>query len=160
MYLVNLLLVLQHAGVGGDELLAVEALAEAFVGLLALLLNLLLDLGDMVLNEDVGAVALLAVLVVDEGVVECVHMAAGLPDAGMHEDGAVEAHDVLVHLHHGLPPGLFDVVFQFDAELTVVVDSGEAIIDFRTGEDETVFFGVSHHFLEKFVLICHIFCVF
>ena len=92
--------------------------------LLAFLLDLLLNLGDMVLDEHVGAVALLAVLVVDEGVVEGIHVAAGLPDARVHEDGAVQTHDILVHLHHSLPPILLDIVLQLHAQLTVVIHGG------------------------------------
>ena len=111
----------------------------------------------MILDEDVGAVALLAVLVVDQGIVESIHVAGGLPDARVHEDGAVQTHDVLVHLHHSFPPVLLDIILQLHAQLTVVVDSGEAVVDLRAREDESVFLGVSHHFLEEIVLICHIF---
>jgi len=78
-------------------------------------------------------------------------VAAGFPDAGVHEDGAVEPHDVLVHLHHSLPPSLLDIVFQLYTQLAVVIHSGEAVVDFAAGEDETVFLGVSHHFLEEIV---------
>ena len=156
MDLVDFLLVLKHAGVGGDKLLAVEVLSEAFVGFLALLLYFLLDLGYVVFYEHVGAVAFLAVFVVDEGVVEGVHVSAGLPDARVHEDGAVYAHNVLVHLHHGLPPCLLDVVLEFGAQLAVVVHGGKAVVDFAAREDESVFFGVGYHFLEEIVLVCHI----
>ena len=64
-------LVAQHVGVGLAELLLVEAVAELAASLLHLLVDLLLDLGEVVLDEHVGAVSFLGVLVVDEGVVEC-----------------------------------------------------------------------------------------
>ena len=93
---VALLLVLEDAGVGLAEHCLVELVAEALGSLLTLLVDLLLDLGNLVLDEDIGAIALLAVTVVDQGIVERIHMARGLPDGGVHEDGAVDAHDVLV----------------------------------------------------------------
>ena len=112
MNFVNLFLVLQHTGVGGDKLLAVEGVTEAFMGFLAFFVYLLFYLGYIVFDKDIGTVTFLAVLVVDERVVECVDMTAGFPDARMHEYGTVQTNDVLMHLNHGFPPILFDIVFQ------------------------------------------------
>ncbi len=156
MDLVYLLLVLQHAGVGGDKLLAVKALAKALAGFLHLFLYLVLYLGYVVLDEHVGAVALLAVAVVDERVVESVHVAAGLPDARVHEDGAVQPHNVLVHLHHGAPPVLLDIVLQLHAQLAVVVHRRQTVIDLRARKHEAILLCVSHYLVEIH-LICHIF---
>jgi len=47
----------------------------------------------------------------------------------VHEDGGVDAHDVLVEQHHALPPVLLDVVLQLYAVLAVVIDSTQAIVD-------------------------------
>ena len=79
-------LILEYAAVGRAELCFVEALAELLRSLGYLLIYLLLDLGQLILDEDVSAVALLRVLVVDEGVIEGVDVARGLPDLGVHED--------------------------------------------------------------------------
>ncbi len=152
---VNLFLMFKHTGVGGDELLAVEGIAEAFVGLLAFLVDFLFDFGYVVLDEHIGTIAFLGVLVVDEGVVEGIHMAGGFPDAWVHEDGGVDADDVLVVLHHAAPPVLLDVVFEFGTQLAIVVNGGEAVVYFAGGEYEAVFLGVGYYFFEEFFLICH-----
>ena len=89
-------LLLEHAAVGGAKLRLVEGLAEAFACLGNFFFNLLLVLADLVLDEHVGAVALFRVAVVDEGVVEGIHVSACLPHGGVHENGSVDAHDVVV----------------------------------------------------------------
>ncbi len=38
-------------------------------------------------------------------------MTTGFPGGGVHKDGGVQTHDVLVHAGHGGPPVIFDVVF-------------------------------------------------
>ena len=63
-------LILKYTAVGRAELRFVEALAELLRSLGYLLIDLLLDLRQLILDEDVSAVALLRVLVVDEGVIE------------------------------------------------------------------------------------------
>ncbi len=146
---------LQHTGVGGDELLAVEGVAEAFVSLLAFLIDFLLNLGNVVLNQHIGAIAFLGVLVVNQRVVEGVHMSRCLPDAWVHEDGGVDADNVLMILYHGTPPILLDVVFQFRTQLTIVVYGGQAVVYLAGREYEAVFLGVGYYFFEEFFLICH-----
>ena len=151
---VALLLVVEDAGIGGTEFLLVEALAKSLGSLLYLLVNLLLILADLVLDEVVGTVALLRVAVVDQGVVECVDMAAGLPHRGVHEDGGVDTDDVGMEEHHGLPPVLLDIIFQLHAVLTVVVNGGETIIDFRTRKDKAILFAMAYYLLE-YIFLCH-----
>ena len=156
---VALLLVLQDAGVGRAELLFVEGVA-IFLGSLGHFLgDFLVILGYLVLDEHVRAVALLRVAVVDEGVVEGVHVSAGLPDGGVHEDGGVDAHDVLVQQHHALPPVLLDVVLQFHAVLTVVIHSAQSVVNLAAGEDEAVFLAVRDDFLKN-VFLCHFLIVY
>ncbi len=139
---VALLLVFQHAGVGGAELLFVEGLAEAFARLGYFLFDFLLILGNLVLDEHVGAVALFRVAVVDQRVVEGVDVSRRFPDGGVHEDGRVDAHDVLVEQHHRLPPVVLDVVLQFHAVLSVVVHGAESVVNVARGEHEAIFLTV------------------
>ena len=70
MQLVTLLLILEHTRVGLAEHRLIELVAEAFGGFLYLLVHLLLDLGDLVLDEHIGAIAFLAVSVINQRVVE------------------------------------------------------------------------------------------
>ena len=73
--LLDLGFVFQDARVCGHKLFLVEGIAEALAGFLHLFINLLLDFGHIVFDEHIGAVAFLAVAVVDERVVEGVDVA-------------------------------------------------------------------------------------
>ena len=73
----------------------------------------------------------------------------------MHEDGAVDADDVLVQQGHRLPPVTLDIVFQLNAVLCIVINRAQAVIDFTRGEHKAIFLGVRHDFLENIFLFCH-----
>ena len=120
---------LGHAGRRLQIFRLVEAVAEALAGLLDFLLDLLVVFSYLVLDEHIGTIALLRVAVVNQGVVEGIDVAGGLPDGGVHEDGRVNAHDVLVEQHHRLPPVLLDVVFQLYAHLAVIIDCAQSVVD-------------------------------
>ena len=143
---------LGDAGRRGAVFLLVERLAEALAGLLDLLLDFLILLGQPILDEHVGAVALLRVAVVDERVVEGAQVTRSLPRFGVHENRRVDADDVLVELDHRVPPVAFDIVFQLDAVLAVIVDSSQTVVDFARRKYESVLLAVSDQLLEKFLL--------
>ena len=145
---------LGDAGRRGAVFLLVERLAEALAGLFDLLFDLLVLFGDPLLDEYVGAVTFLRILVVDQRIVEGRNVSRSLPCAGVHEDRGVDTHDVFVELDHRIPPVALDVVLQLDAVLTVVVDGAQTVVDLARREDEAVLLAVGHEFLEKFVL-CH-----
>ena len=71
-----------HARRGGTVLLLVEGLAEALARLLHLLGDLLVLLGEPILDQHVGTVTLLRVAVVDKRIVERADMSRSLPRAG------------------------------------------------------------------------------
>ena len=123
MQRVALGLMLEHTGVGGAKLCLVEALAETLGGLSHLLGDFVVDFGYLVLDEHISAITLLRVLVVNQRVVERIHVARCLPDGRVHEDGRVDAHDVFVEQRHRVPPITFDIVFELNAVLTVVIHS-------------------------------------
>ena len=66
--------VLQYVGAGGAVLGLIERVTETLGGLGNLLLYLLIILGYLILNQDVGTITLLGVAVVNQGVVECVNV--------------------------------------------------------------------------------------
>ena len=144
----------QHVGIGGAELFLVKGIAKLLAALGHLFLDLLLDLAQEILDEDIGPVALLGVLVVDKRVVEGTHVAGSLPNAGVHEDGGVNAHDILVQTGHGLPPIVLDVVFELHAHLAIIINGSQTIVDFAGGENESVLLAVGYQHLKKFIL-CH-----
>ena len=129
MQCVALLLGFLHALAGLHIFCLVERVTETLASLLNLFLNLLVVFGNLVLNQHVGTIALLTVAVVDEGIVESIHVARGLPDGGVHKNGAVNTHDILVQQNHRLPPILLNVVFQLHTVLTVVINSTQSIVD-------------------------------
>ena len=143
---------LRHAGRGLAVLRLVERLAETLAGLLDLLLHLLVLFGDPLLDEHVGAVALLRIPVVDQRVVERRHVARSLPGFGMHENGGVDAHDVLMQLDHRIPPVALDIVLQLHAVLPVVIDGGQTVVDLARRKHEPVLLAVGDQLLEKFFL--------
>ena len=97
---VKLLLVLQHAGVGIAELGLVKGFAELLPCLLHLLVYFVLVLRHLLFYEHVGAVTLLGVAIINEWVVESVHVTGCLPYCGVHEYGGVYADDVVVQQYH------------------------------------------------------------
>ena len=109
----------KHAGLG--------QLAAAFG---AVALPLIVD------GYVVGPPAALAVLAVAHGVGESGDVAAGLPDAGVHDDGGLDADDVVAELDQGAPPVALDVVLELDAEGAVVPEPAEAAVDLGGLEDE------------------------
>ena len=84
----------------------------------------------------VGAEALLAVAAVDERVGERGEVAARLPHLRRHEDGGVEADDVVAQLHHRAPPGVLDVALEEHAEGAVVPGGAEPAVDLARREDQ------------------------
>ncbi len=146
---IDLGLVLDHAGIGLPEhgfVKVFEALGSLFDLLGDFAFELVLD---KVLNQNVGTVAFFGVLVVNKGIVECIHVTRSLPDFGVHEDGRIQTHDVFVHLYHGAPPSILDVVFEFDAHRAVIVNGAQAVINFGRWIDEAIFFGVGNDLLEN-----------
>ena len=145
----------EDVGVGLAEFGFVEAVSEALATLLNLLVDLLLDLGEIVLYENIGAIALLGVTVVDEGVIEGGNVPGRNPGAGMHEDGGIYAYYILVQANHCLPPVVLDIVLELHAQLAIVIHGSEAIINLAGREDKPIFLAVGYQNLEKFVL-CHL----
>ena len=88
----------------------------------------------------VRAVPLLAHLAVDERVGEAGDVAAGFPDFRVHDDGGLEADDVVAAAHHVVPPAVADVFLQLGAERAVVEKAVEAAVDFGRGENEAAAF--------------------
>jgi len=119
--LIPFLLVFQNPRVGGPELRLIEGIAKPFTGFVDLFRDFIFDFGQLLLNKHVGPVSFFGILVVDEGVVERVDMARGLPDSGVHEDGRIDPYHILVQKDHTVPPIFLDVVLQLDAVLSVVV---------------------------------------
>ena len=84
----------------------------------------------------VGAEAVLAVPAVDQRIGEAGDVAGRLPHPRMHQDGGVEALDVVARVDHRVPPAVLDVLLELDAERAVVPHRAEAAVDLGGLEDE------------------------
>ena len=84
----------------------------------------------------VGPEPVLALAAVHQRIGEAGHVAGGLPDARVHEDGGIEPLDVVPGVHHGPPPAVLDVLLELDAERPVVPDRAESAVDLGGLEDE------------------------
>ena len=147
VYLVIFGLFAQHIGVCSPELGLVKGVSELLFALSHLFFNLFLDLAQVIFDEDIGPVALLGIFVVDEGVVEGSYVSGGLPDARVHENSGVNAHDILIQAGHGLPPIVFDVVFELDTHLAIVINGCQTVVNLAGREDKAILLAVSYqHF--------------
>jgi len=54
----------------------------------------------------------------------------------VHDDGGIQAHDVIAMMDHRPPPGAFDVVFQLNAQGTIIEKTRIAAIDFARRKNE------------------------
>ncbi len=73
-------------------------------------------LGAPVLNDLVGAEALVALAAVHQRIGEAAEMAARYPGLRVHQDRGVKADVVGILLHELLPPGVLDVLLELGAE--------------------------------------------
>ena len=112
-----------------------------------------IDLGVLLADELIGAVACLAGAAVQQGVREAGHMAGGHPGLGVHDDGCIQAHVVGAFLHELFQPCLLDVVFELDAKGAVVPAVGQTAVDLGTGEHiTTVLAEIDDHIKGLFAL--------
>ena len=100
MQRILLLFIFQHARIRLTEHRFVELVTKTLASLVHLFLHLLVILGELLLDEHVGTIALLRIAVVNQRVVEGIHMPARLPNGGVHEDGGIDAHNILIEQHH------------------------------------------------------------
>src|SRR5687767_5408957 len=109
----------------------------------------------MAFYEVINAVTFFAVLIVDHRIAEAVYVAGSFPGGRVHENGGVDAYDVLVHLGHAFPPIVAYILFQLGAVLAIVVYGTQAIVYFTGWENESVFFTMRYNRLEFILICCH-----
>ena len=106
-------------------------------------------------DELVGAVAGLAGLAVEQGIGEAGHMAGRDPGLGVHDDGGVKAHVIGALLNELFEPGLLDVVFELNAEGTVVPGVGKSAVDLAAGVHEAAVFAQCNDLVHGFFAFFH-----
>ncbi len=94
-------------------------------------------------------------LAVHQRVVEVHHVAGRLPDLGVHDDGAVQADDVVALADDVVPPGVLDVALQLHAQRAVVPKAVDAAVDLGRRKDETPPLAQRHQLVHQVVGIIH-----
>ena len=113
--------------------------------------------GQVMPGELIGPEAALAAigLAIDHRVAEAGHVAAGLPDLGIHDQRTIDPHHVDFLAvgsqgriaDHVLPPALLHVLLELDAEGTIVPEAVDAAVDFTRLKDETTSAAQGHQLL-------------
>ena len=143
------------AGGAGDVMLVDEGLHLGMGVCINGLVQLIAGFCAPVLNDLVGAEALIALTAVHQRIGEALEMAGGDPGLGIHQDGGVKTHVVAVFLNELLPPCALYVVLQLNAEGAVVPGVGEAAVDLGAGEDVAAVFAQGDDFVHGFFGVFH-----
>src|SRR6476661_145498 len=100
-------------------------------------------------------ITFIAILIIDHGIAKIIYMAACLPGGRVHKNCSIYTHNILVHLHHALPPMVLDILFQFAAPLSIIIYSSKSIINFRGRKNEAIFFTMGYDCLKTVIVCCH-----
>ena len=112
-------------------------------------------LGAPVLDDLVGAEALVALAAVHQRIGEAAEMAARHPGLRVHQDRGVKANVVGILLHELLPPGVLDVLLELGAEGAVVPGVGKAAVDLAAGEDKAAVFAQRDDLVHRLFGVFH-----
>ena len=96
----------------------------------------------------VCTVALVAVEAFDQWIVEHGHVAGSHPHGRRKNNGRVNAHHIATDDDHGTPPFALDIVFQRDAERTVIPRGTGSAVDFTGGKNKATTLGEGYDFIE------------
>ena len=105
----------------------------------------------------IQAEALVALLVLHQGIGEPLYVAGRLPDARVHEDAGVDPLNV-VAVGHLSPPRLLDIAQELDPQRPIVPAAIEATVDLRALKDEPLALAQGDDFFHHFGLslsLCH-----
>ena len=101
-------------------------------------------------NKLVGSVAGLTVLAVHKRVGKSAHVAGGHPHLGIHKNCGVKTDVIRAFLNKGLPPCAFYVVFELNAQGTVIPCVGKTAVYFRTCINKSAVFAKGNNFIHCF----------
>jgi len=102
--------------------------------------------------EVIGAVALLALAAVHQGIRESLGVSGSHPGARVHQDGRVQSHHVVAFLDDRPPPQVLDILLELRTQGAVVPTVGQASVDLRAGIDEAASLAERHDLVEQVFL--------
>ena len=126
---ITLCLMLKNTPIGAAELSFVESFTKSFGSFGHLFINLIIVLSQLIFNQHIGTVAFFRVFIINQRIVKCIHMSGSLPDGRVHKDCRVNTDNVFVQQHHAVPPVFFNIVFQFNTHLSVVIHRAQSVVD-------------------------------
>ena len=135
---------LQNTTVGATKLSLIKSITESLGSLGHFFVYLLVIFGKLVFNQHIGTITFFRIAVVNQRIIECVHMSGSLPNSRMHKNSRINTYDVLVQQHHTLPPILLDIILQLHSHLTVIVYSAQSVIDITGRKYKTILFTVRY----------------
>ena len=145
-------LIFQYARVGLAKHGRVKTFAKTFGRFFHFLFNFFVVFSQQIFDQHIGAIAFFAVFVVYQWIVEGIHMTRSFPGGGVHKDGSINSHHIFMQQRHAVPPVFFQVVFQFNPVLTVIVHGTQAVVNLARREYKSVFLTVSYQFFENIFL--------
>ena len=93
--------------------------------------------GTLRIGQLIGAPAAFALHAFDHRVAEAGHVSAGFPNFWVHDDAGVQTDDVGAAADGVVPPGVFDIPFEFGAGGAVIPEAVDATVDLAGLKDET-----------------------
>ena len=91
---------------------------------------------NLLFDQMVGPEAILAIAAVNERIGKVRDVTAGLPDARLHQNAAIETNHVAPLLHEKAPPLALNVADEFRAKWAVVPGIGQAAVNIGAGKDK------------------------
>ena len=111
--------------------------------------------GTPVLNELVGAETLLALAAIHKRIRKSAKMSRGDPCLRIHQNSSILPHIVRILLYEFLPPCTLYVVFQFNAERSVIPCVGKTAVYLGSGENKAAVFAQRDYFIHCFFFVVH-----
>lgn len=93
----------------------------------------------------VGAKTGFAFFAFDEWVGKSAGVAGGLPSFRVHNDGGVDAVDVITIFDEKFPPSVGKIFFEGGAKWTKIPSAGHAAVDIATLKNEAATFAQTHN---------------
>ena len=106
-------------------------------------------------NQLIGAVTCLAGFAVQQRVGKAGNVAGGDPSLGVHDDCCVQTHVVGGFLHELLHPCLFHIVFEFNAQRTVIPAVCQSAVNLAAGINKAAVLAEVHDHVQGFLRIFH-----
>ena len=138
----RLFLVLHYPGVCAEKLVLVKSISKTFSRLVDFLFNLFLNFSDVIFYEHISPIPFFGIFIIDQRVIEGIDVARGLPGRRVHKNSSVDPNDILIELHHRLPPVFLYVLLEFCPILCVVVNSAQTVVNLAGLGHITVFLGM------------------